>query len=255
MTKHLHYLQQLMLYLLHRVQLVDIWQLHRLHFHRPQFHVLSYMLFAGFEFSFHGQFQLYLSCIVYKLQILLLLHIFQQFLRYYSLDLDNSSLFPIEEYYSLLLILLQLLQPALLTSDYRYVQELQSLYSLLVHNDKLLLRYHPSTFHLQYYKYRHQFIAKPPFYILIPYCGILDHTKNNLYLQFLHRVLDTTTFFHLVLVLDLLAFLPYKYLPLVHIFQLVEQAYEQYSLLLGYELSYLLYISSSIYCYRVQHFH
>ena len=255
MTKYLDYLLQLMLYLLHRVQLVDILQRHRLHFHRLLFHMLLYMPFAGLEFSFHGQFQPYLSCIVCKLLPQLLLHIFQRFLKYYSLDLDNSMQSPTEEYYSLLLILLQLLQLALLSNDYRYVQELRQPYSLLVHNDKLLLPYHPSTFHLQYYKYRYQFIATRPFYILIPYYGIQDHTKNNLYLQFLHRVLDTTTFFHLVLVLDLLAFLPYKYLPPVHIFQPVEQVYEQYSSLLDYELSYLLYISSSIYCYRVQHFH
>ena len=52
--------------------------------------MLLYMLFAEIEFSFHNYFMLYLSCVEYKLLPQLLLHIFRQFLKYYSLDLDNS---------------------------------------------------------------------------------------------------------------------------------------------------------------------
>ena len=52
--------------------------------------MLLYMLFAEIEFSFHNCFMLYLSYAEYKLLLQLLLHIFQQFLKYYSLDLDNS---------------------------------------------------------------------------------------------------------------------------------------------------------------------
>ena len=125
-----------------------------------QFHILLYMLFAEIEFLFHNYFMLYLSCAEYKSLLQLLLHIFQQFLKYYSLDLDNSNLSPTEEDYNLHLILLQLLWLALLSSDYKYVQALKHLYFLLGHNDKLLRSYHPSTFHLQHYKYRYQSFAK-----------------------------------------------------------------------------------------------
>ena len=71
--------------------------------------MLLYMPFAEIEFSFHNYFMLYLSCAEYKLLPQLLLHTFQRFLRYYSLESDNSNLSPTEEDYNLHLILLQLL--------------------------------------------------------------------------------------------------------------------------------------------------
>jgi len=122
--------------------------------------MLLYMLFAEIEFSFHNYFMLYLSCAEYKLLPQLLLHIFQRFLRYYSLESDNSNLSPTEEDYNLHLILQQLLWLALLTSDYKYVQGLKFLYFLLGHNDKLLRSYHLSIFPLQHYKYKYQSFAK-----------------------------------------------------------------------------------------------
>ena len=188
MTKHLDYLLQLMLYLLHRVQLADIWQRHRLHLHIVQFHILLYMLFAEIEFLFHNYFMLYLSCVEYKLLPQLLLHIFQQFLKYYSLDLDNSMLSPTQEYYNLHLILLQLLQLALLSNDYRYFQELKHLYFLLKHNDKLLLFYHLSTFHLQHYKYRYQSFAKLLFYMLIRHCDTPHHKPTDKHQHLFHQL-------------------------------------------------------------------
>ena len=188
MTKHLDYLLQLMLYLRHRVQLVDILQLHRLHLHIVQFHILLYMLFAEIEFSFHNYFMLYLSCVEYKLLPQLLLHTFQRFLRYYSLESDNSNLSPTEEDYNLCLILQQLLWLALLPSDYRYAQELKLLYFLLRHNDKLLRSYHPSTFHLQHYKYRYQSFAKLPFYMLTQHYDIPHHMPTDKHQHLFHQL-------------------------------------------------------------------
>ena len=188
MTKHLHYLLQLMLYLLHRVQLADILQLHRLHLHIVQFHILLYMLFAEIEFSFHNYFMLYLSCIAYTLQILLLLHIFQQFQKYYSLDLDNPMQSPTEEYYSFHLIFSLLCYQVLLTSDYRYVQGLKLLYFLLGHNDKLLRSYHLSIFHLQHYKYRYRSFAKLPFYMLIQHYDIPHHMPTDKHQHLFHQL-------------------------------------------------------------------
>ena len=188
MTKHLDYLLQLRLYLLHRVQLADIWQLHRLPLHIVQFHMLLYMLFAEIEFFFHGYFQLYLSCIAYTLQILLLLHIFQQFQKYYSLDLDNPMQSPTEEDYSFHLIFSLLCYQVLLTSDYRSVQGLKLLYFLLEHNDRLLLFYHLSILPLQHYKYRYQSSAKQLFYMLIQHCNIRHHMPTDKHQHLFHQL-------------------------------------------------------------------